>query len=195
MFSMKLSWLIGSAFCLTVLVAPEQVAAMGPSAQSQDGPSAPPRVCEIRQKAWCMYQESSEITDQQVTDSQDSEVHIWAMRNNYYPNSVLMIVEPNGCRNAFANEVKSLEYDKSIKWHGKIWDQMLVRLRTDGSCDLKLLVPVYDHSPLEWAFSVGRLLIAACPDEQCSSIVPTPADVTDKYRKQFMLGDKSNAIN
>lgn len=148
-------------------------------------PAAPPRQCEIRQKAWCIYQDGSEITDHQKINRDNPNDHIWSMRDVYHQKSVLVILEPSGCRKGFSDEVSALGFDEGVQWQGKSWDQMRIRLRADGSCDLTLLVPLYDGDPLEWAFSVGRGLIAACRDDECTNITPTPADVTDIYRKQF----------
>lgn len=153
------------------------------SKSADSSPSAPPRVCEVQQKAWCIYQEGVEITDQQITNNSDES--IWTMRDVREPKSVLVIFEPSGCRKGFTDTVSALGFSENVQWQGKTWDQMRVRLRTDGSCDLRLLVPPYDGDPLEWAFSTGRALIAACRDEKCTNTAPTPADVTDVYRDKF----------
>ena len=189
MFWIRSPWMVGMALSITLAGISSSASAFELIEQSNNAPAAPIRVCEIRQKAWCMYQEDSEITDQPVTERRDAGNHIWSMRSMYHPDDVIMIIEPDGCRNNFANEVRSLGFDENVKWHGRTWDGMRIRLRTDGSCDLQLLVSPYDGNPLEWAFSVGRLLIAACPDDKCTSIVPTPGDVTDKYRGRFMRMD------
>lgn len=152
--------------------------------------TAPPRICEIQQKAWCIYQDGSEITDHQKTTTDYPDDHIWSVRDVHNPNSVLVIFEPNGCREGFSDEVSALGFNKDVEWRGRKWDQMRIRLRSDGSCDLRLLVPVYDGNPLEWAFSVGRGLIAACKDEKCTNVTPTPADVTDVYRESFKRAEK-----
>lgn len=147
--------------------------------------TAPPRQCEIRQKAWCIYQEGAEITDLQKTHNDHPGEHVWMIRDVYHPQSAIVVFEPEGCRRGFSDRVSAQRFDEGIQWHGRDWDQMRVRLRADGTCDLRLLVPVFDGSLLEWAFSVGRTLIAACPDEACTAIVPTPADVTDEYERRF----------
>ena len=166
------------------------VAARGASFSEENrstdsSPAAPPRICEIRQKAWCIYQDGSEITDHQKINTDYPNDHIWSMHDTHTPKSVLVIFEPNGCREGFSDKVSALGFNENVQWQGKSWDQMRIRLRSDGSCDLRLLVPLYGRDPLEWAFSVGRGLIAACGDENCTNITPTPADVTDVYQEQF----------
>lgn len=152
--------------------------------------SAPPRSCEIRQQAWCIYQEGVEITDSQRISNKDPGSHTWILQNVYSPKSTLIVFEPNGCRTGFADTVQAMQYIKNIEWREKIWDQIQVRLKSDGSCDLKLLFPLYDGNPLEWAFSTGRVLLAACKDEKCTPIEPTLADVTDQYQKLFKRDGK-----
>jgi hypothetical protein len=151
--------------------------------------SAPPKVCEIRQRAWCIYQEGAEITDTQRIDNDDPGDHTWILKDVRSPNSSLVIFEPDGCRIGFSDTVKAMEYTRNVKWKGRLWDQMQIGLRSDGSCDLKLLISPYDGNPLEWAFSTGRVLLAACSDEKCTPIMPTPADVTDKYIPLFKRQD------
>jgi hypothetical protein len=181
MMSIKILWVSGlMLFCAMVAANP-----VVPAKQLSRPVSAPPRKCEIRHEAWCIYQDGSEITDLQKVTNENPNEHIWTMRDVYHPQSVLVIFEPDGCRNGLADTVDALGFDKDVKWQGKAWDQMRVRLKVDGSCDLRLLVPLFDKNPLEWAFSVGRTLIAACGDEKCTGMTPTPADVTEKYREQF----------
>lgn len=135
--------------------------------------------------AWCIYQEGAEITNAQRIDHEDFNDHTWILRNAFRPYSQLVIFEPDGCRKGTANSVTALGFDQSVRWRGRLWDQVRVRLRSDGSCDLKLLVPLYDGDPLEWAFGTGRALLAACGDDRCTPIVPTIADVTSQYRSLF----------
>ncbi len=173
------------ALCV-IFAAPISEASLTPTVKSTGlSPAAPPRTCEIRQEAWCIYQDGSEITDRQKVSRDGPNDHIWSMRDIYHPKSLLVILEPSGCRKGFSDEVTALGFEEDVQWQGKAWDKMRIRLRVDGSCDLTLLVPLYDGDPLEWAFSVGRGLIAACGDDACTNITPTPADVTDIYRKQF----------
>lgn len=153
-----------------------------PAAFGQSRPS-PPRKCEIRQPAWCVYQEWSEITDR--LDTTGPRDHIWTIHDVDHPESRLVILEPFGCRTGFADTVTALGFDPDVRWKDKTWDRMRVRLRQDGSCDLTLLVPLFNDDPMEWAFSAGRASIMACRDEKCTPNKPTPADVTDKFREQF----------
>ena len=145
-------------------------------------PAAPPRKCEIRQPAWCIYQDALKVVRQ--LNKETREV-VWVLSGPSRHDSELVIFEPGGCREGFADTVAVLSFRENIEWEQRAWDEMRVRLRENGSCDLRLLVPLFDRDPLEWAFSTGRGLIAACRDEKCAAITPTLSDVTDIYAKQF----------
>ena len=145
-------------------------------------PSAPPRKCEIRQSAWCIYQDAWQITRR--FDDKTRNV-VWILSGLPRPDSQLVLFEPYGCRKGFADMVAALGFGENIEWDHRAWDEMRIRFKADGSCDLRFLVPLFNHDPMEWAFSTGRGLIAACRDEVCTPIAPTLSDVTDKYQKQF----------
>lgn len=83
-----------------------------------------------------------------------------------------------------ADTVEAIRFSHGVMWEGSSWDEMQVRLRKDGTCDLTLRVPVWTGDPLEWPFTEGRLNLVACKDEACSLNQPTIADVTNKYRSQ-----------
>jgi hypothetical protein len=144
--------------------------------------ASPPRKCEIRETAWCIDQEASQITDR-IGSGIDGRV--WTIFDIDYPDSKLVVIEPSGCRRAFADTVVALGFEEAVTWQGEVWDRMQVRLRVDGSCDLSLLVPLPGGTSIEWAFSNGRTLITACRDDKCTPMEPTPADVTDQFREQF----------
>src|SRR5678816_178858 len=101
-------------------------------------PASPPRVCEIRQPAWCINREASQITDQLGGPGVNG--NIWTISDNNYPDSKLVVVEPWGCRKGLADTVVALGFEEAVSWQGEVWDRMQVRLRVDGSCDLSLLV-------------------------------------------------------
>ncbi len=67
-------------------------------------------------------------------------------------------------------------------WEGASWDEILVRLRKDGTCDLTLRVPVWVEDSPDWPFKEGIVNLVACKDEACTLNQPTIADLTDKYQ-------------
>jgi len=143
--------------------------------------SMPAPVCEIRQRAWCIIQANSVITDIPAWEPADPD-HTWMIHHRKQPDSNLVIFEPRGCRKAPADTVEAIRFLHGVMWEGRSWDEMKVRLRRDGTCDLTLRVPTWSGDPLEWPFAEGRVNLVACKDEACNLNQPTIADVTEKYR-------------
>jgi hypothetical protein len=109
-------------------------------------PSAPPRKCEVRQAAWCIFQGAWEITDRMIEN--DKYDHVWIIRGFFKPKAPLVVMEPNGCRDGLADSVVASEFSDKFSWDGKTWNKMIVRLKRDGSCDLQVLIakPAVDAS-------------------------------------------------
>lgn len=157
---MKLLLLVASAICF---IGNGYVAASPPGGVAP----APARRCEIRSSAWCIAEGAYEISRQLASDSIHDRV--WSMRGRFRPESKLVILEPNGCRSGFSNVLELSRFERDIEWQDRSWDRMLVRLKSDGSCDLTVLLPPYDGDPMEWAFADGLLLVRPCKDEVCES--------------------------
>lgn len=157
---MKLLLLIASTICLLG----NGCAAI---ARPSGAASAPPRKCEIRLSAWCIAEGAYEINRRLANDS----VHdrIWSLRGRFRPASKLVIFEPNGCKNGFSDALELLSFESGISWQDRSWDRLKVRLKSDGSCDLTILLPPDSSDPMEWAFSNGLLLVRPCNDEACKS--------------------------
>jgi hypothetical protein len=62
-----------------------------------------------------------------------------------------------------------MKFDKAIEWNGRSWDRLLVRLKSDTSCDLTILLPPEDGDSMEWAFTSGLPLVRPCKDDACNS--------------------------
>ncbi len=142
-------------------------------AQSAVAPASPPRHCEIQYSAWCVDQGVFEITSRLAEDS----VHdrIWILRGEFVPKSRLIVLEPNGCRSGHSDKLSLVNYESEVQWEGEKWERMRARLKSDGSCDLDVLIPASDGDPMEWAFSTGLMLVKSCVDEKCSG--PSLADL------------------
>lgn len=171
----KPSLLIAGLLCATPQINAEDNA-------DKTRPSAPPPTCEIRQSAWCIAEGAGQIVRRFDEESHDIA---WVLSSVARPNAPLVILEPNGCRKGYSDVVAGLDFGDNIRWHGKMWDRVRVRLKRNGSCDLTLLFPPFSGDSLEWAFSVGRALLMACRDEGCTPNGPTPADVTDQFGGRF----------
>jgi hypothetical protein len=171
---------------ITIAVSLLPTASASNSANHAPSPSSPLLTCEIRQRAWCIHNGTAEVTLVQPVVSSDPPGRAWLLRDLHYPNSFLAVLEPQGCREVLADAVDPVSFAHGVHWREKTWDQLVVRLRKDGSCDLKLLLSPYDPSTESWAFSEGRNLLLACKDDACTPIGPTPADATDKYQSEYM---------
>jgi hypothetical protein len=154
------------------------------AAPPAQAPAAPPRKCEIRQSAWCIDQGAFEITDRLAQDSVHDRV--WTLRGPFRPESKLVILEPNGCRSGFAETPVLSSYEQKVVWEGRSWDRIRARLKSDGSCDLEVLIPPFDGDPMEWAFSTGLMLVKACKDEACSG--ESLAELKPRFEKRFREG-------
>jgi hypothetical protein len=181
----KLKFIL-SAIGLIVLVFRATTVVSSDVAGQRVTPSSPPLNCEIRQRAWCIHNGSAEITELQPMAMSDPPGRAWMLRNTYNPASTLVILEPQGCREGLADTLSPVGLEHNVHWREKSWDQIGLRLRSDGSCDLKLLLPPFNGDADEWAFSQGRFLLQACRDEACTPAGPTPADVTQVYRESYM---------
>lgn len=154
------------------------------SAAPGANPAAPPRRCEIRQAAWCIEQGAFEIVDRLAQDAAHDRV--WTIRGQFRPKSGLVILEPNGCRNGVSDTLALSSYEQGINWEGRSWDRIRARLKTDGSCDLDVLMPAFDGDQMEWAFSTGLMLVKTCTDESCAG--PSLAELKPQFEAQFRRG-------
>lgn len=147
-------------------------------------PSAPPLRCEIRLSTWCIAEGAYEITRQLASDGVHDRV--WSMRGRFRPESKLVVLEPNGCRSGFSDAQELLRFEQDIAWQERSWDRLLVRLKSDGSCDLAVLLPPYDGDTMEWAFSEGLPMVRPCKDNACESA--GLAELRPQFEKQFRAG-------
>lgn len=168
------SFLIGCLLCLSGCA----------SAASTITPAAPPRKCEIKQAVWCIEQGAFEIIDRLAQDSLHDR--IWIVRGSFRPESKLVVLEPNGCRVGVSDMLSLSHYERDIKWEGRSWDRIRARLKSDGSCDLEVLMPAFDGDPMEWAFSTGLVLLKACADVECAG--QSLAELKSQFEKQFRQG-------
>lgn len=151
------------------------------SAVYAGAPSSPPNKCEIKQAAWCIQQGAFEITERMVNDGVND--HAWILSGQFRPDSKLVFLEPNGCRNGVSNTLELIDYEHNAKWDEQLWEKLKIRLNSDGMCDIVVLFPALNNDPLEWAYSTGLMLVKTCYDDLCkgnslSDIKPSIAHYT-----------------
>lgn len=173
---MKCLLLIACSICICIL-GNGCVAASPPS----DVPSAPPWKCEIRLSAWCIAEGAYEITRELASDSVNDRV--WVLRGRFRPESKLIILEPNGCKSGFSDVLELSGFERGIDWKGRSWDRLQVRLKSNGSCDLTILLPPYAADSMEWAFTEGIALVRPCRDDFCVGV--SVAELRPKFEAQF----------
>lgn len=146
------------------------------------GAMASPRLqCEFRLGAWCIAEGAYVVTRALAAD----RVHdrTWLLKGRFKPESELVVQEVNGCKSGYANELTFLSYESSVDVDGTSWDRLKVRLKSDGTCDLSILMSPFDGDPMEWAFSTGLTLLRGCKDEACT---PLPlGDLKPQIEEQF----------
>ncbi|CAN7737141.1 hypothetical protein [Duganella sp. LjRoot269] len=129
-------------------------------------PAAPVRHCELQLSTWCISEGAYEINRKLASDS----IHdrIWTVRGRFNPDSQLIIMEPNGCKQGFSDNAELVDVRKDVPIEGKLWNQMTFKLKKSGACNLEVLSPVKNEDPMEWANSTGLALIQTCEDKYCS---------------------------
>lgn len=146
--------------------------------------AAPPIRCEIGLGAWCITEGAYEINRRLAQDSVNDRV--WTLRGPFNPESSLVILEPNGCRQGKSDSQSLISFQHEYKWKGKSWDRAQLRLKSDGSCDLIVLFPAYSSDPMAWAFPEGFRRIRPCGDDSCStgSLTTISNEISVRYQSR-----------
>lgn len=139
------------------------------SAENSPGMKAPPRVCEIRQETWCIFASNITIENQpgRLPDYRTS----WKFWGSHWVDFPAVIHEPKGCRSGTSDTVELLHFQPNFQWNGRKWNSIDVRLKRDGSCDLKLLSPSLKDEPTGAAQSAILTLVRACRTTSCDGPV------------------------
>ena len=130
--------------------------------------AAPPLVCEIRQAAWCIYGSGLIIQHESVFNT---NLSAWTMWGSYWKEHPAVILEPQGCRAGTSDVVQLMGTDAAYRWKDRTWNSVIVRLRSDGTCDLNLLSPPAAEDVRKSAFSATLTLIRACQTADCDGPV------------------------
>lgn len=129
----------------------------------------PPMQCAIKRGAWCIISSNHTITYSGVHDEPRYQ---WHIAGDYWKDEPALILESKGCRDAVADDNQIVETNSEVTWEGKRWREVVVRLRKDGTCELRLLAPTFDQVELDAAASRLSTNIAVCfahqPCEQSS---------------------------
>lgn len=127
----------------------------------------PPRHCAITRGAWCIMDGYYQITYSGV-DNQP--LNQWVISQDRWSDEPAVILESVGCRDAVADENEIVETNREVEWNGQLWREVVVRLRGDGKCELRLLAPTFERVELDTAASELSGSIAVCYlDQRCEA--------------------------
>lgn len=129
----------------------------------------PPSVCEIRQATWCIHQD--DVTIQHAPASEPGYGSVWKIWGPYWAEHPLVILEPRGCRVGLSDTLQLVDHTRRFSWSGRAWDSVDVRLKVDGSCDLRLLSPIEEVDPRQSAFAAKLTQLQSCTTSSCTGVV------------------------
>ena len=129
---------------------------------AQAAPLSPPLHCVTEHGAWCVLDGARE---QQLVGA--SGTSAFRLSNPSQSDAALIVISPSSCDRVRADQLSFLSFEHGLKRHGQDWERVGMRLRSDGKCDIQILLPQFSSSPFEWAFSTGLQLIRACKSDTC----------------------------
>ncbi len=138
-----------SYFCFAALASTH-----GPSMASPE----PPLRCEIARGAWCIMPGVGKIE----TFDRDNKISRLTIIDEYWGKEVGMVTEGPACSNAFADIVEIVEINSDLLHNGRYWREIVVKLRRDNTCFLRLMVPTGDKAFVSPAASSLSGHLAAC---------------------------------
>jgi hypothetical protein len=122
-------------------------------------PQEPPLKCEISRGAWCIVRGIGEI---KFVARQSGKWNKWSLYDNYWKKEVGVVLEGTACIDTVADKVELIKVRPNVLWEDRRWKEAVVSLRRDGTCELRLLVPVSDPIFVRKAASSLSGHIAAC---------------------------------
>lgn len=122
-------------------------------------PGEPPLKCEISRGAWCFLKSPYKLT---FSHAQNEPYFIWTVSEDMWADEAGFILEDDGCADHPADTLEVIDGMRSVLWRERQWREVKLRLREDGSCYLRLLVPPLENAPLDMAASALSTHISAC---------------------------------
>ncbi|MYM41936.1 hypothetical protein [Duganella qianjiadongensis] len=122
-------------------------------------PQEPPLKCEVTHGAWCVARGIGEI---KFVAHQNEQWNRWSLYDNYWKREVGVVLETPGCSDTVADRVELIKISPNVLWEGSRWKEAVISLRRDGTCELRLMVPLSDLNFVGKAASSLTGHIAAC---------------------------------
>lgn len=127
--------------------------------------NSPPRTCEIQHRSWCLLY--GDVTYENIPSNLDSVKSHWIIRGSTWRNFPLLIDEPRGCREKFADTVELIKKEKNVLKNGTYMDKFTVKIRKDGTCDFNFFYQNSKADPTLGAFFAALTLFKPCYNEFC----------------------------
>jgi hypothetical protein len=147
-------------------------------ARAQASPAAPPQHCVSNHGAWCVLEGASEASlaaEPGFTASQ--------LSNPWEAEAAMIVIAPASCSHLQADQLSVLSFEHAQHAYDHDWERLGVRLRADGKCDVKILLPEYSSNPMEWAFSSGLALLRTCRSTPCAG--PLMSDLQPAFATRY----------
>lgn len=103
----------------------------------------PPLKCEINRGAWCIVKGVDNINFSIV---KDERLNRWSIWDSYWQKEVGIVLESFGCVDASADSIEVFKVNSNVLWEGRLWREVVVKLRNDNSCNLRLFVSMEDSN-------------------------------------------------
>lgn len=137
--------------------------------KSDDNSRQGPEICAVRQPVWCIVGRWTTILLQPLPG--EAYGPVWTVTSQPRGDWKIHVLEPLGCRNGLSDTISIVKHDTEFSWHGEAWDNVVVRLKKDGSCDLQLLSSAHVIESSDSDSMLNKLeLIRACEDKDCHGI-------------------------
>jgi hypothetical protein len=132
-------------------------------------PKEPPLKCGIDRTSWCIVKNADDI---KVSVTKKDKWREWRIFDNYWKREVGLVLEKKRCPALKAEGLWVSSVNGNVLWEGEQWQEVVVDLRKDKLCTLRLLVPTRNREFRRKAASSLSGHIAAClPNQKCTSNV------------------------
>lgn len=122
-------------------------------------PLEPPLKCKIMHGAWCIL---DGVDQREFTSYRNRYWRQWNLHDKYWNREVGVVLERRDCRGKAANTIEVVKVRPNTLWAGRRWNEVLLKLRKDRTCELRLFVPVDDRDFVKKAATSLSGNIAVC---------------------------------
>lgn len=123
------------------------------------------RPCELTRQMYCLLDEELSVEIERPTRDSGGVV---TMYGESWRKNPAAFIEPSQCQASVSDAAEILEYVEDYRWHGQLWDRMVVRLHSGEQCDLQLLFPGGERDPGRSALWTLLSQLRICQTGQCS---------------------------